>query len=93
MCFESVYKLEGWVFIYSNGALACRDEEQIVGVIPRDFVNLHTVFLCHLDGKSTCIYEADGVALVSHCNVVAIRAPADINVLPTGLNNRCAFSS
>jgi len=65
-----------------DAAVAVGEEEHVVVVAPGDLVHLKLELLLGSGAVRPRVDEGHHVVLVAHGNRLAIRAPADVDVLP-----------
>lgn len=63
-----------------DAAISISEEEHIIIIVPRDFINLKFELLLRFGAVSFYIYESDYIILIAYCNGLTIWAPADIYV-------------
>lgn len=64
-----------------DAAVAIGEEEHVVVIVPRDLIDLKLELLLCPGAVSLGINEGHHVVLVSHGDCLAVRAPADVDVL------------
>jgi hypothetical protein len=66
-----------------DSSLPSRQQEQISCMVPADLVDFNFGLVSMFDLEGPGVDKADHIFLVSNSNALPIRAPADIDVLPT----------
>ena len=85
-CLDDVLDLQLGPGQHLDEALAVGDEEEIILAVPGQLVHLEPeLFLC-LDLEGFRVDKRDQVLLVTYSDGFTVRRPADINVLPLGIN-------
>lgn len=64
-----------------DAAVAVGEEEHVVVIVPRDLVDLELELLLCPGAVSLGVDEGHHVVLVAHGDGLAVRAPADVDVL------------
>lgn len=64
-----------------DATVAIGEEEHVVVIVPRDLVDLKLKLLLCPGAVSLGVDECHNVVLVAHGDGLAIRAPADVDVL------------
>lgn len=93
MAASSCHLFERRVIVQLDISLAGCHAEQIVGEVPGEFIHFVSKVFGKLDLVCARINKGDFIVLVSHRNVVSVRAPANIDVLSLCVDLCCAFSS
>jgi hypothetical protein len=74
--------------------LSCGQQEQITHWVPTDLIDLDLELHCLFNLKRPCVDKADHIVLIPDRNMLSIWAPADVDVLPAGvdlMNTLCGW--
>jgi hypothetical protein len=81
------------IVIDFDGALACCNKEQIICIIPCNFIDFNRMFAVINDLICASINDADCVVFIANSDMVSVRTPTYIDIFSCCLDSCSTFTS